>query len=105
VLLALVIAAIVHRFRHVFLRGIPDLSADAVGILRVVFGFVLFGLLDRLALPDAVGGPGSPREAVLWEPWGWVEYLAAHWDVRDALHVATYVAVCAFTVGAFTRIA
>ena len=104
--LAAVLAFVLWRLRGIFLRGIPDLSATAMGLFRIVFGLALFRALDTyLELPDgpAVGGPD--RESGLWETWGWVEGLAANPGLRDTIYTATMVAVVLFTVGLFARAA
>ncbi|HWT21986.1 MAG TPA: hypothetical protein VN213_00615 [Solirubrobacteraceae bacterium] len=100
-----ILAVLVHRFRRLVFRGVPDLSAPAVGLLRIALGLALLRALPRLELPDAAPGGGSESEAALWGPAGWVEYLGTHWDLRDALLTATFVALVAFTVGAAARIA
>lgn len=104
--LAVIAGAVLYRFRRRLLGGIPDLSATALGLFRLAFGAaLLYGMNEVLRLPDAAAPGGSADEAVLWEAWGWVDYLAGHWNVRDAIYVATLVAIVAFTLGVFTRVA
>ena len=104
---AAVLAGIVaYRFRHIVLRGIPELSAPALGLYRIVLGCGLFWLMAvALRLPDTAASGGSEAEAAIWDPWPWVEHLAAHPELRDALQMATLVVICAFTVGLYARAA
>lgn len=105
-LLALLASAIAYRFRRLLLGGIPHISAEAMGLYRIVFGAALFWLMaNLLRLPDTSAPGGSASEAALWDPWPWVEYLATHWHVRDALQIATLVAIGCFTLGLRARVA
>jgi hypothetical protein len=104
--LAVITGAVLYRFRRFLLRGIPDLSATALGLFRLALGAaLLYGMNEVLRLPDAAAPGGNADEAILWQSWGWVDYLAGHWNVRDAFYVATLVAIVAFTAGLFARLA
>lgn len=103
VVVGLVLAYLLYRFRRHLFRGIPHLTADGLSLFRVVFGVVLLMALRRLRPPDepAPGGPGG--EAHLWSAWGWVEWLNVHREVRDVIIVVTFVAIAFFIVGLVTR--
>lgn len=104
--LVIVLATLVYRVRRLFLRGVPHLSAQGMGAYRIVLGAALFwAMAVELRLPDAAPPGGSEAEAELWVVWPWVEYLAGHWNVRDAVQVATLLAIGAFAVGFVARTA
>ncbi len=105
-LLAGMVGLVVYRWRALFLRGVPELSATGLSLFRVALGVALFrAMAVHLHLPDVVAPGGPASEEALWQPWSWVDYLAGHWNLRDAIQMATLVAIVAFAVGLYARIA
>jgi hypothetical protein len=98
------LAAVIYRFRRQVLRGIPNIDATTLGLWRILFGVWLFvGTVHELRLPD-IAAAGTDFESQLWGDWGWVEYLSEHWNLRDALWLATLAAIVTFTAGFLTRL-
>ncbi|MBA3327086.1 MAG: hypothetical protein H0T43_02135 [Solirubrobacterales bacterium] len=105
-LLAGMVGLVVYRWRALFLRGVPELSATGLSLFRVALGVALFwAMAVSLRLPDVVAPGGPESEAALWQPWSWVDYLAGHWNLRDAIQMATLVAIVAFAAGLYARTA
>jgi hypothetical protein len=106
VLIAVAVAALLHRYRRVAFRGVPELGPEAMGLFRIAFGVALFvGMARYLRLPDAPPPGGVVEEAELWAPWGWVQWLGDHWGWRDGLRDLTLAAIVCFTLGLRPRIA
>ena len=93
-----------RRWLSLALRGIPDLSAEALGLYRIVFaGLVIVAIqLGRLppdpfprALHLRTSGPAN------WELFHW---LASRPDVVDGLERVLLVSLLFFAAGLLTRI-
>jgi predicted DCC family thiol-disulfide oxidoreductase YuxK len=86
---------------RVVTRGIPDLSADALGLFRIAWGAALLWAL--LSFDQSVAG--ATRDYPWWGSWGWIDSIAASPGAVSALETVTAVALCLFIVGLLTRLA
>ncbi|MBM3276404.1 MAG: hypothetical protein FJZ00_14715, partial [Candidatus Sericytochromatia bacterium] len=87
------------------LMGIPSLTPQAVGIIRVVFGASLFWAFTWAGPSD----PGFPqalhRHAGPLADWRWIHALAEHGRVAIWIHSGMLGAAAVFAIGFCTRAA
>jgi len=82
-------------------RGVPDLSADALGLFRIAWGAALLWAL--VSFDQSTGG--ATRDYPWWGNWGWVDSMAASPEAVSAIETVTAVALCLFIVGLLTGLA
>lgn len=92
--------------RRILLRGMSDVSADALGLFRIAFGGALFLTLVKYDDLPRSPFPGEMHRSYDWfAQWEWVHWLAARPDAAALVLTATLTAIVLFTVGLFTRLA
>jgi len=94
------LTAIGRAVTALFTRGIPDLSADALGLVRIVYaGFLFWALVG----PPFVVDPGNL--AGDWPRWPWIAWLAGRPDAMAGLEYAVIVLLVLFAAGLCARLA
>jgi len=93
--------SMVQRGATLLTRGIPDLSAEALGLFRIVYAVWLVYLFTTIELRLEAGI--VPADGQLG--WGWLGWLASRPDLMVWLRRAIVGLLMLVAIGMFTRVA
>lgn len=102
VLAGAVIAWLLRNHRDKLLRGVPDISAEALGLFRFFYGLAMVIALNYY---DQRGEEVTPRDYQWWGSWGWIDDFSTNGDLVSTVKLVTTVALVMFAIGLLTRVA